>query len=167
MNNDNEFLTKEVIYEIEFGIACKATETLVDFINETFIPLCVSVGIEPTNKFLFDSMMESYSAAEEILMKAHRKKYSDMNDYLTIPFLESIRDIQDILIQFLKIIDQLWLFNHGVHRLIEESYDRELTMNFMDMINIENRVAIINIPIKEFVELRSKKTSCISSRSQN
>ena len=82
----------------------------INLVNETFIPLCIEVGIKPTNEFILESLFRGCIPAESILKKVIAKEvYAYSGDYLSKQQLrrEKIKNLQDTLIKIIKVLDRI------------------------------------------------------------
>ena len=156
MSSTNE-LPKELPYEllegqdqIEFKYACNALDFYIEMINETFIALCDKSGIKLSTIFFYDCLSNGMGEVEDILKEMYEKEYDLKMDHLTVPYYERIKGLQDILIAFSKSIERLCIFEFGVERVFDFKNIRPL-----DMVCIENGVAILKNSRKDFEERQS------------
>jgi len=126
------------LYDLRFELLHFA-----NLVNELFIPLCIETGIEPTDYFFFKSMFRGCIPAEIILKKKIAKEvYEHSGDYLSKQQLrrEKIKDLQDTLIKFIKVLDPM----KKIEILRFCSTSGIVQTHFVNFINIQNGIARVD-----------------------
>lgn len=123
--------------------ASHAADLYVEFINETFVPLCINSGIVPTTKFFRKSLYDiQLKETKVIVWKALIKTHIGECYFSDIPVYEIYIEWYNTLIRFSKTIEKLRVYALGLNTRFH-TFDGSDVIPSVDSIYIKSGKAIL------------------------